>query len=65
MKVLLTVLLVFSIVILGYAAHVDAQAKKQQELLKIVNDAEHSLTKIQHNPNYIKHSHLTAYQNNQ
>ena len=39
MKVLLTVLLVFSIVVLGYAAHVDAQAKKQQELLKIVNDA--------------------------
>ncbi|MEF9956758.1 MAG: hypothetical protein RSA22_04655 [Acinetobacter sp.] len=65
MKVLLAVLLVFSIVILGYAAHEDAQTKKQQELLKIVNDAEHSLTKIQHNPNYIKHSHLTAYQNNQ
>ena len=65
MKVLLTVLLVFSIVILGYAAHVDAQAKKQQELLKIVNDAENSLTKIQHNPNYIKHSHLTAYEQNQ
>jgi hypothetical protein len=61
----LTVLLVFSIVVLGYAAHVDAQAKKQQELLKIVNDAEHSLTKIQHNPNYIKHSHLTAYEQNQ
>ncbi|HQV26116.1 MAG TPA: hypothetical protein PLS76_10290 [Acinetobacter sp.] len=65
MKILLTVLLVFSIVVLGYATHVDAQTKKQQELLKIVNDAEHSLTKIQHNPNYIKHSHLTAYEQNQ
>ncbi|EKU52685.1 hypothetical protein ACINWC323_2191 [Acinetobacter sp. WC-323] len=40
----------FAIVILGYVAYVDAQTKKRQELMKIVQDAEHSLDTIQHDP---------------
>ncbi|MBH2030181.1 MAG: hypothetical protein I8H74_06900 [Moraxellaceae bacterium] len=65
MKILLSLLVVSSVFFLGYAAYVDAQNKKRQELIRIVNDAEHSLNTIQHNPNYVKHSRLTSYQQNQ
>lgn len=51
MKKFLPLLVVCSIVVLGYAAYVDAQDKRRQELTKIVNDAEHSLHMIQNNPN--------------
>ena len=62
MKTLFALIFVFSVVVLGYVGHVDAQSKKQQELMKIVHDAEHSLQTIRHNPNYIQHTQLTAYQ---
>ena len=63
--IFLPLLVVCSIVVLGYAAYVDAQDKRRQELTKIVNDAEHSLHMIQNNPNYTKHTHLSSYKNNQ
>ena len=63
MKKFLPLLVVCSIVVLGYAAYVDAQDKRRQELTKIVNDAEHSLHMIQNNPNYTKHTHLSSYKN--
>ncbi|ENU30357.1 hypothetical protein EAH57_08320 [Acinetobacter sp. 2JN-4] len=50
MKIVLILLLIFSIGILGYSTHVDAQTKKRQELMKVVHDAEHSLNEIQHSP---------------
>ncbi|MCU4639737.1 hypothetical protein [Acinetobacter courvalinii] len=50
MKITLSLLISFAIVILGYVAYVDAQTKKRQELMKIVQDAEHSLDTIQHDP---------------
>ena len=65
MKIFLPLLVVCSIDVLGYAAYVDAQDKRRQELTKIVNDAEHSLHMIQNNPNYTKHTHLSSYKNNQ
>ncbi len=62
MKILLALLVVFSVFVLGYASYADAQNKKREELIKIVNDAEHSLNEIQHNPNYVKHNtHLSSY----
>ena len=57
MKIKIVIVLAFSIFILGYVAYVDAQAKKRQELMKIVQDAENSLNTIQHNP----HTHLSSY----
>lgn len=57
MKSLFTAIFICFVLILGYAAHVDAQAKKRQELMKIVQDAEHSLKVVQHNP----HTHLATY----
>ncbi|MFM6906875.1 MAG: hypothetical protein ACKOUU_12815 [Acinetobacter tjernbergiae] len=65
MKVLLTLLIICSVFTLGYAAYVDAQNKKRQELMKIVNDAEHSLNTIQHNPNYKKRTNLSSYKQKQ
>ena len=65
MKIFLPLLVVCPIVVLGYAAYVDAQDKRRQELMKIVNDAEHSLHVIQNNPNYTKHTHLSSYKSNQ
>lgn len=62
MKIVITLLVVCSVFILGYASYVDSQNKKRQELIKIVNDAEHSLKAIQHNPNYVKHANLSTYQ---
>ncbi len=62
MKILLALLVVCSVFVLGYASYADAQNKKREELIKIVNDAEHSLNEIQHNPNYVKHNtHLSSY----
>lgn len=57
MKITLTLLMSFAIVVLGYVAYTDAQMKKRQELMKIVQDAEHSLDTIQHDP----HGHLASY----
>ncbi|MBC9228089.1 hypothetical protein GWP85_08850 [Acinetobacter beijerinckii] len=62
MKIVITLLVVCSVFVLGYASYVDSQNKKRQELIKIVNDAEHSLKAIQHNPNYVKHANLSTYQ---
>ena len=61
MKIVLSILILCSVFILGYAVYVDSQNKKRQELMKIVNDAEHSLNSSQHNPNYVKHSRLATY----
>ncbi|EPF87774.1 hypothetical protein GCM10025882_21460 [Acinetobacter gyllenbergii] len=58
MKIKITIILTFLVLILGYVAYVDAQTKKRQELLKIVQDAESSLNTIQHSP----HTHLSSYQ---
>ncbi|WP_436897987.1 hypothetical protein [Acinetobacter gyllenbergii] len=58
MKIKIVIALSFLVFILGYVAYVDAQTKKRQELLKIVQDAESSLNTIQHNP----HTHLSSYQ---
>ncbi|MGN5762980.1 hypothetical protein ACNQO6_01330 [Acinetobacter calcoaceticus] len=57
MKITLTLLLSFAIIVLGYVAYTDAQMKKRQELMKIVQDAEHSLDTIQHDPR----NHLSSY----
>ncbi|KYQ83643.1 hypothetical protein AWW72_01645 [Acinetobacter sp. NRRL B-65365] len=57
MKITLTLLVSFAIIVLGYVAYTDAQMKKRQELMKIVQDAEHSLDNIQHDPR----SHLSSY----
>lgn len=57
MKITLTLLLSFTIIVLGYVAYTDAQMKKRQELMKIVQDAEHSLDTIQHEPR----NHLSSY----
>ena len=46
MKILLTLVMVCSVLVLGYAAYMDSQNKKRQEIIKIVNDAEHSLNTI-------------------
>ena len=46
MKIVLSILILCSVFILGYAVYVDSQNKKRQELMKIVNDAEHSLNSI-------------------
>ena len=48
MKILLALVMVCSVLILGYASYVDSKNKKRQEITKIVNDAEHSLNTIQH-----------------
>ena len=62
MKILLSLLAISFIFILGYASYADAQNKKREELIKIVNDAELSLNEISHNPNYVKHSsHFSHY----
>ncbi|RPE30415.1 hypothetical protein EC846_2120 [Acinetobacter sp. BIGb0102] len=57
MKITLTLLVSFAIIVLGYVAYTDAQMKKRQELMKIVQDAEHSLDNIQQDPR----SHLSSY----
>ena len=62
MKTLLAMMFILSVAMLGYVVHADNQHKKQQALMQVVNDAEHNLTSIQQNPNYIQHTHLTAYQ---
>ncbi|NNP67480.1 hypothetical protein [Acinetobacter sp. Ac_5812] len=61
MKIKIAIALVFSVFVLGYVTYVDAQTKKRQELMKIVQDAENSLNTIQHN----QHTHLSSYQRNQ
>ena len=58
MKILLTLVMVCSVLILGYASYVDSKNKKRQEITKIVNDAEHSLNTIQHNTNYVNSTHI-------
>ncbi|MDO3666495.1 hypothetical protein [Acinetobacter higginsii] len=60
MKIKIAIALAFSVFILGYVTYVDAQTKKRQELMKIVQDAENSLNTIQHN----QHTHLSSYQRN-
>ena len=60
MKILLTLVMVCSVLILGYAAYMDSQNKKRQEIIKIVNDAEHSLNTIQHNTNYVNSTHISS-----
>ncbi|RZF51685.1 hypothetical protein EXE30_10765 [Acinetobacter halotolerans] len=58
MKIVLILLLFVSSFILGYSTYIDAQNKKRQELMKIVHDAEYSLTEIQHNP----HTNMPAFE---
>ncbi|WP_038345443.1 hypothetical protein [Acinetobacter sp. A47] len=60
MKIVVTLLVSFAILVLGYVAYVDAQTKKRQELIKVVEDAEHSLNTIQHDPR----THLSSYKPN-
>ena len=60
MKILLTLVMVCSVLVLGYAAYMDSQNKKRQEIIKIVNDAEHSLNTIQHNTNYVNSTHISS-----
>ena len=52
--------MVCSVLVLGYAAYMDSQNKKRQEIIKIVNDAEHSLNTIQHNANYVNSTHISS-----
>ena len=52
--------MVCSVLVLGYAAYMDSQNKKRQEIIKIVNDAEHSLNTIQHNTNYVNSTHISS-----
>ena len=59
MKILLTLVMVCSVLILGYAAYMDSQNKKRQEIIKIVNDAEHSLNTIQHHTPYVNTTHFS------
>ena len=60
MKILLALVMVCSVLVLGYAAYMDSQNKKRQEIIKIVNDAEHSLNTIQHNANYVNSTHISS-----
>lgn len=60
MKILLALVMVCSVLVLGYAAYMDSQNKKRQEIIKIVNDAEHSLNTIQHNTNYVNSTHISS-----
>lgn len=60
MKIVVTLLVSFAILVLGYVAYVDAQTKKRQELIKVVEDAEHSLNTIQHD----QRTHLSSYKPN-
>lgn len=62
MKILFSLLVICSVFILAYANYVDGQTKKRQKLTKVIDDAEHSLKIAQNNPNYLQHSHLSAYQ---
>lgn len=58
MKKLLALAFVGVVILLGYTVYLDAQAKKKQELIKIINDAEQSLKVIEQNPNYTQHAAL-------
>lgn len=60
MKILLALVMVCSVLVLGYASYVDSKNKKRQEITKIVNDAEHSLNTIQHNANYVNSTHISS-----
>ena len=59
MKILLTLVMVCSVLVLGYAAYMDSQNKKRQEIIKIVNDAEHSLNTIQQHTHYVNTTHFS------
>ena len=59
MKILLTLVMVCSVLILGYASYVDSKKKKRQEIIKIVNDAEHSLNTIQQHTHYVNTTHFS------
>ena len=61
MKKLLALAFVGVVILLGYTVYLDAQAKKKQELIKIINDAEHSLQVIEQNPNYTQHAALYSH----
>ncbi|MDH0031820.1 MULTISPECIES: hypothetical protein [unclassified Acinetobacter] len=60
MKILLALVMVCSVLVLGYAAYMDSQNKKRQEITKIVNDAEHSLNTIQHHTNYVNSTPISS-----
>ena len=60
MNIVLALVMVCSVLVLGYAAYMDSQNKKRQEIIKIVNDAEHSLNTIQHNTNYVNSTHISS-----
>ncbi len=65
MKKLLALVFVAVVILLGYTVYLDAQAKKKQELIKIINDAEHTLKVIEQNPNYTQHAALSSQKTHQ
>ena len=59
MKKIAAVSVVGLVLVLGYGIYIDSRAKKRQEILHIIKDAEKGIKMIEANPNNINHKFLT------
>ncbi|MCE6007666.1 hypothetical protein [Acinetobacter soli] len=59
MKKIAAVSVVGLVLVLGYGIYIDSRAKKRQEILYIIKDAEKGIKMIEANPNHINHKFLT------
>ena len=61
MNKVIVMLCVGIVFVLGYAAYLDTQNKRHQQLMQIVHEAEKNLQTIEDNPNHVHHSNLASY----